>query len=325
MRIEKHDSMIYLSPMQGLTDFVFRNAMHTIIGGPDKYFAPYISLIQKGDMQKRQLRDIVPERQAEGICLVPQIMGRDAAELLAMARKLMEMGYSELNWNLGCPYPMVAKRGCGAGLIADIAGVTAALDALCAADGLSLSVKLRSGYLSQAEFIALKPVLARYPLREIIVHPRTGVQMYDGFADRDFFRNSCLGMPFPVVYNGDITDPEQGIALQNEFGTIALGRGGVTDPLLALSIKNNGRLATEDAALLFWKFHDAVLEGTIERMTGGDIQICRKMYEYWQYWQDLFPNSDKEQKRIKKSARLAAYQDAVRYIKHGYEIYSDAE
>lgn len=317
--------MIYLSPMQGLTDFVFRNAMHTIIGGPDKYFAPYISLIQKGDMQKRQLRDIQPERQTEGINLVPQVMGRDVAELAAMARKLMEMGYSELNWNLGCPYPMVAKRGCGAGLIADTAAVASALDSLCAIDGLRLSVKLRSGYLSQAEFVALKPVLARYPLHEIIVHPRTGMQMYDGLADRDFFRNDCLGMPFPVVYNGDITDTEQGVALQSEFGTVALGRGGVTDPMLALSIKQGARLAPEEAARLFWKFHDAVLEGTIERMTGGDVQICRKMHEYWQYWQDLYPNSDKEQKRVKKSARLAAYQDAVRYIKHAYEIYSDAE
>ncbi len=317
--------MIYLSPMQGLTDFVFRNAMHTIIGGPDKYFAPYISLIQKGDMQKRQLRDIQPEKQAEGIYLVPQLMGRDAAELVAMARKLMEMGYTELNWNLGCPYPMVAKRGCGAGLIADTHAVAAALDALCAIDGLKLSVKLRSGYQSQDEFLFLKPTLSRYPLHEIIVHPRTGVQMYEGLADRTFFRSSCQNMPFTSVYNGDITDVSQGIELEAEFGNIAIGRGAVTDPLLPISIRQGAKLAPNTAADIFWIFHDTILAGTIERMTGGDVQICKKMYEYWQYWQDLYPNTFKEQKRIKKSARVVAYQDAVNAIKHGYEIYADAE
>lgn len=317
--------MIYLSPMQGLTDFVFRNAMHSIIGGPDKFFAPYVSLIQKGDMQKRQLRDIVAEKQAEGIFLVPQLMGRDATDLTAMARKLMDMGYSELNWNLGCPYPMVAKRGCGAGLIADTSAVDAALSALCAIDGLKLSVKLRSGYKSSEEFVALKPILSSHPLHEIIVHPRTGEQMYEGFADRDFFRANCLNMPFPVAYNGDIRDASEAAILETEFGTVALGRGAIIDPLLPLAARRGARLTAEEATPLFWSFHDAILEGTVERMSGGDLQICRKMYEYWQYWEQLFPGSDKQQKLIKKSQRLSSYQDTARMIKHSYEIYSDAQ
>lgn len=308
--------MIYLSPLQGLTDYTFRNAHFSTIGGVDKYFAPYISLVQKPQIQRKQKRDIQPDRQMKGIPLVPQIMGADSDQILSLCTELMDLGYNEINWNLGCPYPMVTNRGCGSGAISDIDNIKSVLDKVCSISQLDFSVKMRMGYESSEEFVNLKPTLKQFPLKELIIHPRTGKQLYKGKADRDFFDTHANDFPFPVVYNGDISSKIDGQLLLKKHNNIGIGRGIIANPLLASEIKEvETELSKEE---IFWKFHTAILEETSIRMEGGDAQITRKMYEYWQYWAQIFPDAGKEIKKLKKCSKLSNYNHITNQIRNTY-------
>ena len=105
---------IYSSPLQGFTDFRFRNAFQRFFGGVDQYVAPYIRLNGNLEIKPGNVRDILPENNST-LNLIPQIITKDAGEFLFVAKYVQNLGYNELNWNLGCPYPMVAKRGMGSG------------------------------------------------------------------------------------------------------------------------------------------------------------------------------------------------------------------
>jgi len=312
--------MIYFSPLQGLTDCNFRNAHFHVCGGVDKYFAPYISLVQKSVIQKRKKRDIDPMNQAEGIPLVPQIMGIDAPEIVLLIKELQELGYNEINWNLGCPYPMVTKRGCGAGAIANLDSIASVLVAVFENTSVDFSVKMRLGEVSSDEFLMVKPLLSQYPLKELIVHPRTAKQYYADRADRAFFAEHCIGMPFPAVYNGDVKTSDDGKLLLAEYPTIALGRGAVANPMLPMIVQSKEKIEYNKLHTIFWDFHACLYDGVARRMDGGDAQVTRKMYEYWQYWGDIFPESGKELKRLKKCSRRAVYEELIHRMERNATI-----
>ncbi|MFT5752313.1 MAG: tRNA-dihydrouridine synthase B, partial [Dokdonia sp.] len=94
------------SPLQGFTDFRFRNAFHKYFGGIDTFYAPYIRLDGKLKIKGSYQRDLDPENNID-MPVIPQVMTNDADEFLFVVKYIQELGYTELNWNLGCPYPMV--------------------------------------------------------------------------------------------------------------------------------------------------------------------------------------------------------------------------
>jgi tRNA-dihydrouridine synthase B len=310
--------MIYISPLQGLTDYVFRNAHSSSCGGADKYFAPYANLAQKELMYKKQLRDIEPARQDPNIKLVPQIMANNPAVASSYCQALLDSGYSEVNLNFGCPHNIATSKNLGAGAIGSPAMVEELLQALCSIPGLSVSVKCRSGQSSQQEFGAFSAALAKYPLLELILHPRTAKQMYEGLADREFYFAIAGSLPFPVVYNGDIAQPGDLVEMHQKCGNVALGRGLIANPMLPLIAKNPA-ISNSELVGRFWSLHDAMLAGFSERMSGGDIQIIKKMYEYWHYWGQYFPDADRQLKKIKKTNLLKTYLAKVSELKNIFE------
>ena len=106
------------SPLQGFTDHKFRNAFNHFFGGIDTFYAPYIRLNGKLVIKNSYQKDIALENNTT-LEVIPQIITNDADEFLFVSKYVRELGYKELNWNLGCPYPMVTKRGMGSGLISD--------------------------------------------------------------------------------------------------------------------------------------------------------------------------------------------------------------
>ena len=100
------DFTLLSSPLQGFTDFRFRNAINTYFGGIDTYYSPYIRLNGKMVIKPSYERDLLPENNLD-LEVIPQVITNDADEFLFVAKYVRELGYKELNWNLGCPYPMV--------------------------------------------------------------------------------------------------------------------------------------------------------------------------------------------------------------------------
>ena len=90
--------------------------------------------------------------------------------------------------------------------------------------------------------LQLIPIFNRFPLEELVIHPGTGAQMYDGEVDLDMFEQ-CLGLSqHRVAYNGDIDSLEKFKMLSQRFGSVKrwmIGRGLIGNPFLSEKIKFN--------------------------------------------------------------------------------------
>ncbi len=309
---------LHSSPLQGFTDFRFRNAFQSFFGGIDQYIAPYIRVNSKMEIKAANERDILPANN-QSLDLIPQIITKDANEFLFVADHVQKLGYNELNWNLGCPYPMVAKRGMGSGLLSMPEKIDEILNRVSAASDIRVSVKMRLGYENPQEIFRVLPVLEKYPLTNIAIHPRIGKQLYKGEVDLKAFEE-CVGQSsHRIFYNGDITSLERFREMKDRFPDIhhwMIGRGLIADPFLPAMIKADNPVYPENRYDKFKAFHDTLFS-SYEEALSGPKHILMKMYSFWEYFIYSFPGSPKGLKKIKKAQSITAYREAVKQIING--------
>ena len=300
------------SPLQGFTDFRFRNAFHKYFGGIDTFYAPYIRLDGKLKIKGSYQRDLDPENNID-MPVIPQVMTNDADEFLFVVNYIQELGYKELNWNLGCPYPMVTKRGMGSGLICDPGKIDHILERVHAETDVVVSMKMRMGYEHAEEILDVFPILDKYPLRNIAIHARIGKQLYKGGVNLDAFQSCIESTRHKLYYNGDITTVASFKAMQERFPSIdhfMMGRGLIADPFLPSMIKNNTTEYPEDRFERFRLFHDTIYQ-QYDAALSGPTPIKMKMQGFWEYFAQAFDNPQKTFKKIKKVNNPRAYQQAV--------------
>ena len=300
------------SPLQGFTDFRFRNAFQKFFGGIDTFYAPYIRLNGKMVIKPNYDRDIQLKNNTT-LRVIPQIMTNDADEFIFVSKFVQSLGYKELNWNLGCPYPMVTNKCLGSGLVNDPDRIDRILDRVHSETDIVVSMKMRMGYDHAGEIIDAFPVLGKYPLKNIAIHARIGKQLYKGGVDLDGFQKCIDHSPHKLYYNGDITTVARYREMTKRFPTIdhwMLGRGLIADPFLPKMIKNNTEEYPEDRFETFSKFHDTLFSEFEKKLT-GDKQIIRKMLSYWEYFSSTFSNPTKVVKMIKKAKTIEVYDQAV--------------
>jgi len=198
---------IYFAPLEGVTDAAFRRVHCAHFTGVDKYFIPFVSPTQDLVFTPREKRNILPEYN-RGYTAVPQILTRKAEHFLWAANHFADMGYKEVNLNAGCPSGTVTAKGKGSGMLTDILSLETFLEEVCAKSPLPVSVKTRIGFTSPSEFERIMEVYNRYPLHELIIHPRTRSQQYEGRANKYVYRDALVSSPLKIVYNGDLFTPD---------------------------------------------------------------------------------------------------------------------
>jgi len=303
------------SPLQGFTDYKFRNAFNKYFGGIDTFYAPYIRLNGKLAIKKAYERDLLAENN-QGLEVIPQIITNNANEFLFVADFVKQLGYKELNWNLGCPYPMVTKRGMGSGLICEFEKIENILTEVYEKSDITVSMKMRMGYENNTEILNVLPILEKFPLKNIAIHARIGKQLYKGGVDLDAFERCLENTSHKLYYNGDITSVATFNEMQLRFPTIdhwMIGRGLIADPFLPGMIKNNTQTYPSNKIEIFRAFHTTIFD-EYEKSLSGPSHILLKMTSYWEYFSGLFSNPHKVYKKIKKSKSLKAYHMAVNEI-----------
>ncbi len=303
------------SPLQGFTDYKFRNAFHQYFGGIDTFYSPYIRLNGKLEIKPSYHRDLIPENN-NTLTVIPQIITNDADEFLFVAKYVQELGYQELNWNLGCPYPMVTKRCMGSGLINDWERIDGILNRVHQESDILVSMKMRMGYEDSTEILKVLPVLDKYPLKNIAIHARIGKQLYKGGVDLDAFQRCLENTQHKLYYNGDITSVMQYQKMVERFPTIdhwMIGRGLIADPFLPSMIKNNTTEYPKNKLEIFGKFHDQLYHD-YESALSGSSHVLVKMESFWEYFATTFPDPHKTFKKIKKAKNPRDYQEAVKSI-----------
>jgi tRNA-dihydrouridine synthase len=302
---------LVLAPLKGFTDALFRRTFSEHFPGFDAALAPFVTACPAERLKERQLADLAPGSQA-GMPVVPQILGNVAEDFVFVARRLHAMGYTEVNWNLGCPFRPVAKKRRGSGLLPFPELVGEFLEKTIPALPGGLSIKMRLGRNKADEIFRLLPVLERYPIREIIIHPRTGIQMYTGHPDLDSFER-CLGMTrHRVVYNGDITDPAGFAALRRRFPQVEcwmIGRGALADPFLPAAIKAGGN--GEGAKVEAFKAFYADLFGRYQSHLCGPGHLLGRMKGFWKYFAGAFTDARDIERRVHRCHHLPQYVDIV--------------
>jgi len=303
------------SPLQGFTDFRFRNAFNECFGGIDTFYAPYIRLNGKLKIKGSYQRDLLIENNSVPE-IIPQIMTNDADEFLFVTKYVQELGYTELNWNLGCPYPMVTKRGMGSGLICDPGKIDHILDRVHSETDITVSMKMRMGYENPEEILDVFPVLEKYPIKNIAIHARIGKQLYKGGVNLDAFQRCLDTSKQKLYYNGDITSVTKFRELQERFPLIdhwMIGRGLLADPFLPSMIKNDTTEYPKNRWDIFSEFHDTIYQ-QYDSALSGPTPIKMKMLGFWEFFSQSCSNPQKTYKKIKKAGNPRGYQTAVSEI-----------
>lgn len=303
------------SPLQGFTDFRFRNAFHKYFGGIDTFYSPYIKLNGKLVIKGSYERDILPENNST-LNVIPQIITNDAEEFLFVAKYVQQFGYKELNWNLGCPYPMVAKCGMGSGLISNTSQIEHILKRVHNETDIIVSMKMRMGYENPTEILDVFPILEQYPIKNIAIHARIGKQLYKGGVDLDSFQKCLDTSKQKIYYNGDITSVEKFRTMQERFPSIdhwMIGRGLIANPFLPSMIKNNTTEYPKNKLEIFEAFHDTIYH-EYDAYLQGPTPIRMKMLGFWEYFSESFSNPQKTYKKIKKAGNSKNYESAVKEI-----------
>jgi tRNA-dihydrouridine synthase B len=314
MPVESHYN-IYFAPLQEFTDCVYRSAHAAIFGNIEKYFAPCIVRQNDGSIKKSHLRDIDLENN-RGYNLIPQILAGNTEDFIYLARILSDLGYREINWNLGSPYPMVTNKGMGSGLLPYPDKIKRILSESLPLLSCAVSVKLRSGLASADELFKIIPVFNEFPLNEVILHPRIAKQLYRGTPDYEIFQQSIKISGHHLVYNGDIFTPDdfkQLNALFAKTDSWMAGRGILKDPFLPLKIKQIGLPDKKGRSDLLSQFHERIFDG-YSKILSGNSHLLMRMTKFWSYFCYSFPEPAKAFKQVKKAGTIAKYETALKEI-----------
>lgn len=305
-----------LGPFQGITDAPFRNVFKKHFGGIDKFYTPFFTGIQKDHAKNLQVEEIDP-RFNDVETLTPQILSTDAEEILRFASQCKELGYKEINLNMGCPFPRVANKKRGCGLLPYPEKITAMLSTVFERIDLKFSIKCRLGYFDPDEIVPVIDIFNQYPLSELIIHPRIGKQLYKGEADVKRFAELIPMIKAPLVYNGDIISVDSFERISgmvkpvNEF---MLGRGLLANPFLAEEIKN-GELNefSEPVCPQKDRLHAYMVDLYEDRLrhAGGSPKVLGRMKELWSYLMYSFDEPQDIWRKIKKINALKEYEEAV--------------
>lgn len=298
----------YLAPMEGITGYIYRNTYEKYFGNIDKYFTPFIVPNKSRSLKTKELRDVLPENN-EGMNIVPQILTNNSEDFIFIARKLQKLGYDEINLNLGCPAGTVVSKNKGSGFLAKKEELDKFLEEIYKIDDMKISIKTRIGKDNFEEFYDLIKIYNKYPIEELIIHPRTQKDFYKNTPNLDVFKDALALSTNPVCYNGDIFTTGDNNKLIEDFpevDKIMIGRGILANPGLMNEIKSNTYIDKK----VLKDFHDEILNLYIE-LLNEERNAMFRMKELWGYMIYMFSDNKKYAKKIKKSQNLSEYKAAV--------------
>ncbi len=303
---------LYLAPLQGVTEVLFRNLFSRHFPGFDAAMAPFINPQGQANFKEKVLADVLPEHNT-GLPLIPQLLHNNAENFVAMAIRLEDLGYRHINWNLGCPAPMIVRKRRGSGLLPYPEAIVSFLEEVLPRLKARLSIKTRLGLNTPGEILDLLPRLDDFPLEEITIHARLGRQLYQGATDLEGFARCQELSRHRLVYNGDITDTAVFNALRRRLPAVQrwmIGRGALSDPFLPAAIKGTEPISRQEKNQRIMAFHEALYDQYSQRLCGPS-HLLGRMKQLWTYLIASFPGQEKLLKRIHKARSEEQYQSVM--------------
>ena len=303
---------IHFAPLQGYTDDVYRRIHNELMGGIQTYYTPFLRM-EGGSVRSKDMRDIRPEFN-EGVPVVPQIIVKSMKEFDFLTGIVEEKGYTRVDINMGCPFPLQAKHGRGSGLLAHVDIIEEMAKAIAAKSQLKFSVKMRLGWENANEWRPVLDILNSTPLEQITLHPRIGTQQYKGSVSMEAFEEFYKLCKHSLIYNGDVTSVDDIRKLEEMYPKLAgvmIGRGLLARPSLALEYASGVELSWEKRRSLLLDFHDRI-KAHYETTANSETQVHSRLRLFWEYMEEELGR--KAYKKIMKAGNLKNYLSAVREI-----------
>lgn len=295
----------YFAPMEGLTDRIYRRLHHTYFPGITCYYTPFFSPTVHRSLTPKERKELAP---THDLPLVPQILTKNSEDFLWLAQQCETLGYREINLNLGCPSGTVTAKGKGSGFLLDPCGLDSFLYEIFQKSPVSISIKTRLGFHSAEEFPRLLEIFNRYPIKELIIHPRVRADFYNGSVDMGSYRLAVSTANAPLCYNGNLNSPadiQRHLEAYPQTQSVMLGRGLIGDPGM---LSPGGTTAKTLEA-----FYTALLEEYTEAF-GGPRNAMFRLKENWRYLHCRFEGCEKLYKRLRKTTDIGEYRSITAEI-----------
>lgn len=304
-----------LAPIQGMTVSFYRNAFHEIFGGIDSYYSPFITTTNPNKLSPKLFKDLLPEKNSKDINLIPQLLSNKGEDFNHYTAYLVEMGYSTINWNIGCPYPTVTKKKRGSGILAYPDLLESFLETVCKDLKYELSIKMRLGLNHIDEGLRAIEIINEYPIKEVAIHGRLGIQKYQGHSDQEAFMRLAQPCKHPLIYNGDIFTEKDYKKINSKLSPYGiseymLARGLLRNPFLAGEIKGIHHSKSQKREMLV-QFHQNIYEN-YQDILSGDKHLLDRMKEFCLYLSYTLDPDERYYKQIKKAKNKSEYEAAVR-------------
>ena len=299
----------YFAPLEGLTDSIYRRLHHKYFPGITQYYTPFFSPTMHHCLSGKEKRELPPADSME-LSVVPQLLTKSAEDFLWMAQQCRDLGYGEVNLNAGCPSGTVTAKGKGSGMLADPDGLDSFLYTVFSRTPVEISVKTRVGFHSPEEFPRLLEIFNRYPIKELIIHPRVRDAFYNGSVALDVFQLGLEQSRAPVCYNGNLCSTGDIAEISQKFpalDAVMLGRGLIGDP--GMLSPGGTQVNTLEG------FYEELLESYLDAF-GGSRNAMFRLKENWRYLLQKFDGGEKLGKRLRKTTDLNEYRAITKEIFH---------
>ncbi len=306
----------YMAPMEGITDSIYRRLHHKYFPGVHRYYTPFFSPTVHRALTPRESREL-PSADSIGVEVIPQLLTKNPEDFLWMAGVCKDLGYSEINLNLGCPSGTVTAKGKGSGMLREPELLQQFLDSIFSVSPLPVSIKTRLGFENRDEFYRLLEIFNQYPICELAVHPRLRKDFYSGSVDMEMFHYAAKNSAAPLSYNGNLCTNEQiaQFALEcPEIPAVMLGRGLIGNP----GMLTPGGTTSEKLA----GFLGELMEEYAVAF-GGPRNAMFRLKENWRYLFCLFQPDAKLQKRLRKATTLPEYNAVTNEILHNLPMQTE--
>lgn len=299
-----------MAPLEGITTFVFRQTYSSHFRGFDKYFTPFLT---SKNLSKKERGEVLPEHN-EGMVLIPQILSNIPDTFADIVRVIKSYGYDTVNLNLGCPSGTVVAKNRGSGQLRDLNKLEAFLDEIFEKNDIKISIKTRIGLSDEMYWEDILNLYKKYPLEELIIHPRLREDWYKGTPRLDAFQKALdAGFKCPICYNGDIVSKESFDAVIKRFSSttkVMIGRGVIGNPNVLEEICSDDSKESKEKTRIF-------LEDLTDRYVehygnDGDLNVLHKMKDIWNYVGPKYEGKDKELKAIRKADTVSEYRIAAK-------------
>lgn len=279
---------MWLAPLHGITNYHFRNCLYRHVEGFDVAITPFLPVGATEQLNVRRWRDVAPENNT-ACKTIPQLIGNNPPHFVDTIRELQKLGYNQFNWNIGCPAAQVVRKQRGCGIMPHPSWVEDVVRLVTSETDCLFSVKMRLGLHTPEEGMEIVERLNKYPIDFIAVHPRLGVQQYEGIPDNDSFQKIYNLSVHPLIYSGDIFDIPSYQQLMEAFPKISgvmLGRGVLRNPFLAEELLSGKRLPEKERKQRFNAFYaDYVAE--LREVRGESLSVLKELWHYFAYFFDL--------------------------------------